>query len=77
MGLENLRQVRKKKIQKNIIDIGREIIVKNRQREIKLSPVLQDGVTNLVCSFDFGWQQRGSGFTYNSLSGHGFLVGAR
>ena len=31
-----------------------------------------------VCSFNFDWQQRGSGGNVcNSLSGHGFLVGAR
>ena len=64
-------------IQENIIYIGKEIIDKNWQREIELWPILQNGVTDLVSSFDFGWQQRGSGFTYNSFSGHGFLVGAR
>jgi hypothetical protein len=29
----------------------------------------------LLCSFDMGWQQRSSGNSYNSQSGHGLLVG--
>ena len=66
-----------KKMQETIIYIEKEIIGQNCRQEIELSSVLSNDAMDLVFSFDFGWQQRGSDFTYNSSSGHGFLVGAR
>ena len=30
-----------------------------------------------MCSFDMGWQQRGNGHRFNSLSGHALLIGGR
>ena len=31
----------------------------------------------IMCSFDMGWQQRGSAHRYNSQSGHALLIGGR
>ena len=59
-----------------LIDQNEEIIELNRKREIELSPLV-NGVVDLVCCFDYRWQQRGSGNVYNSVSGHGNMVGAR
>ena len=66
-------------INKVIVKVSTEILDDNRKREVELSPRVgaDNDIIDLVCSFDFGWQQRGSGNIYNSLSGHGFLVGAR
>jgi hypothetical protein len=33
-------------------------------------------VVTLTVSFDTGWQTKGTGKNYNSLSGHSFMVGA-
>uniref|UniRef100_A0ABD2X077 Mutator-like transposase domain-containing protein n=1 Tax=Trichogramma kaykai TaxID=54128 RepID=A0ABD2X077_9HYME len=33
------------------------------------------GMSGLTFSFDAGWQKRGTGRSYNSLSGHGVLMG--
>ena len=33
--------------------------------------------SGIAASYDGGWQRRGSGRTYNSLSGHSSLVGCR
>ncbi|KAF4532343.1 hypothetical protein B566_EDAN003646, partial [Ephemera danica] len=30
----------------------------------------------LTCSIDMGWQRRGTGYSYNSLTGHSSLIGA-
>ena len=35
-----------------------------------------DNHTGLTMSYDMGWSKRSSGHRYDSLSGHGFLVGA-
>ena len=35
----------------------------------------QDNSLGLTLSYDMGWSKRSSGNTYNSLSGHGFLIG--
>eukprot|EP00957_Ditylum_brightwellii_P161135 12268930-Ditylum_brightwellii.AAC.1 len=32
---------------------------------------------DVVVSFDMGWQKKGSGHTYYSISGHAFMSGAR
>ncbi|XP_066596255.1 uncharacterized protein [Prorops nasuta] len=34
-----------------------------------------DGTCKLIASYDAGWQKRGTGRSYNSLSGHGTLIG--
>ncbi|XP_068698222.1 uncharacterized protein [Montipora foliosa] len=34
-----------------------------------------DSLTRLVASYDMAWQRRSNGRTYNSLSGHGSLIG--
>ena len=31
----------------------------------------------LTCSYDMGWNKRSSGHKYDSISGHGFLMGGR
>ena len=48
----------------------------NIEKEKEMSPTI-DGEKDIVCSFDMGWQQRGSGHIYNSASGHGFMIGCR
>ena len=49
-------------------------------QEYKNEPVVDwrnnDSPYGLTVSYDIGWSKRTSGSTYNSLSGHGFLVGA-
>jgi hypothetical protein len=39
-------------------------------------PFSQSRYPSISCSFDMGWQQRGSGGQYNSMSGHALLAGA-
>ncbi|XP_062599938.1 uncharacterized protein LOC134261526 [Saccostrea cucullata] len=38
------------------------------QKEVQMSDTLE-------CSYDAGWQTRGAGWNYNSISGHGTLIG--
>ena len=45
-----------------------------KEKEIALSKEAGSGIAG---SYDVGWQHRGSGQTYNSLSGHSPLVGCR
>ena len=45
-----------------------------KEKEIALSKETGSGI---AASYDAGWQRRGSGRTYNSLSGHSSLVGCR
>ena len=53
-----------------------DILDENLKGESEFPPKI-DGVTDLVCSFDCGWQQHGSGNIYNSVSAHGPMIGAR
>ena len=54
----------------------------SEQREISfedwmlLEPKEREDV-GIVVSFDMGWQKRSSGNTYNSNSGHAFMIGAK
>ena len=66
----------KDKVCKMVIEMTEDILDENLNQEVELSPKI-DGVTDLVCSFDCGWQQRGSGNIYNSPSAHGLMIGAR
>ena len=61
-----------------ITDLSTEIVEENHNLEVELLPKISNGeITDLVCGFDFGWQQQGSGNVHNSASGHEFLTGAR
>ena len=40
-------------------------------------PSKQRPYIDIVVSFDMGWQKKGSGHTYDSISGHAFMSGAR
>ena len=60
-----------------VIPLGYDVINANLKAEIALSPINPDGSIDLVVSFDMGWQKRSTGNSYNSPSGHAFLIGAR
>ena len=40
-------------------------------------PSKQCPYIDIVVSFDMGWQKKGLGHTYDSISGHAFMSGAR
>ncbi|XP_062591668.1 uncharacterized protein LOC134253169 [Saccostrea cucullata] len=60
-----------KKIGQTIIDCAVQSCKEARQEEIDLSP------EKVQVSFDAGWQKRGSGFNYNSNTGHASLIGKK
>ena len=64
------------KVSKMIIETTEDILDENLRRELEVSPLI-DGEIDFCTSFDYGWQQRGSGNIYNSPSGHGLMIGAR
>jgi hypothetical protein len=66
------------KIGKAQIKLGEEIIVENINKEKKLSEKTCEGKSKLCVSIDAGWNNRGSGSSYNSDSGnHTITVGNR
>ena len=54
--------------------LAKESCKATMEKEIALSKETGSGIAT---SYDAGWQRRGSGRTYNSLSGHSSLVGCR
>ena len=52
---------------------------KNDLEKCKTATSLQtlhiENSTRLTCSYDMGWQKRAGGRIYDSISGHGFMIG--
>ena len=66
-----------RRVGEHLMPLTRDIIMANLLEEIALSPRNPDGTVDLVASYDMGWQKRSSGNSYDSPSGHAFLVGSR
>jgi hypothetical protein len=65
-----------RRVGEHLMPLTRDIIMANLLEEIALSPRNPDGTVDLVASYDMGWQKRSSGNSYDSPSGHAFLVGS-
>ncbi len=66
--------------QQKVASAVQETNLLNEIEEMKkkgVQPVDDKGrkICPLTCTYDMGWQKRASGNSYNSQSGHGFLVG--
>jgi hypothetical protein len=57
------------------IRFGQEIIEANLEEEKSLSEKDKFGRSKLSVAIDAGWNNRGSGRSYNSDSGHHLMVG--
>jgi len=67
-------------VQKNVADVVQKNNLENEIKVMEQCGVQQiedKGIMKwpLTCTYDMGWQKHASGKNYNSLSGHGFLVG--
>ncbi|XP_063438315.1 uncharacterized protein LOC134719240 [Mytilus trossulus] len=65
-------QKHEKKIGKIFVSAAEESCKNAQQLEKEISA---DKELELEVSFDAGWQKRGSGFNYNSLTGHASMIG--
>ncbi|CAC5382430.1 unnamed protein product [Mytilus coruscus] len=65
-------QKHEKKIGKIFVAAAEESCKNAQQLEKEISA---DKELELEVSFDAGWQKRGSGFNYNSLTGHASMIG--
>ena len=65
---------REKEIGPMVEALAKESRKATKEKEIALSKETGSGI---AASYGAGWQRRGSGRTYNSLSGHSSLVGCR
>ncbi|XP_062575241.1 uncharacterized protein LOC134237162 [Saccostrea cucullata] len=54
-----------------------ETLARNSCDEALQLEVHQSSESGLVLSYDAGWQKRGSGRNYNSLSGHALMIGSK
>ncbi len=66
--------------QQKVADVVQNQNLTNEIEEMKKLGIQQvkdkgKDIWPLTCTYDMGWQKRASGNSYNSQSGHGFLVG--
>ena len=59
------------------VGLGKDILKANIEEEKSLSSVDSLGRSNLDTNMDGAWNNRGSGKSYNSDSGHHLIVGNR
>jgi hypothetical protein len=60
-----------------ILQIGKEVLLKNLQSEKSLSPIGFEGKSSIFVSNDARWDKRSAGHWYDSLSGCSIMIGNR
>ncbi|XP_062607553.1 uncharacterized protein LOC134269372 [Saccostrea cucullata] len=77
LSVLNIPPLSKTSLKKSEREVGRAVedVAKNSCKEFATAEVESFGNDDLSVSFDGGWQKRGSGRSYSSLSGHAAMIG--